>query len=164
MERAEGWRPGASVRRDGTGSPGSRLAVSPLVGFYYRRVFPGEAMHELSIAMRVIDLAVGHLQAAGGGRVATVRLRVGRLAGVVPESLQAALVMAAQGTPLEAAAVEVEQVPVRIWCPACEREVELPGLVPLACPVCGARSGDVRAGNELELTSLVLAAEVEDAA
>jgi hydrogenase nickel incorporation protein HypA/HybF len=121
-------------------------------------------MHELSIAMRVIDLAEGHLRAAGGGRVATIRLRVGRLAGVVPEALQAAIAMAAQGTPLAAAAVEVEDVPVRIWCPACEREVELPELVPLACPKCGAQSGDVRAGDELELASLVLAAKVEDAA
>jgi Zn finger protein HypA/HybF involved in hydrogenase expression len=36
--------------------------------------------------------------------------------------------------------------------------------VPLACPECGVRSGDVRAGHELELESLVLAAEVEGAA
>ena len=121
-------------------------------------------MHELSIAIRLIDLAEGHLQAAGGGRVATIRLRVGWLAGVVPEALQAAIAMAAQGTPLVAAAVEIEEVPVRIWCPECGREVELPGLVPLACPKCGVRSGDVRAGDELELVSLVLAAEVEDAA
>jgi hydrogenase nickel incorporation protein HypA/HybF len=121
-------------------------------------------MHELSIALRVIDLAEGHLRAAGGGRVAAVRLRVGRLAGVVPEALRTALGIAAQGTPLEAAAVEIEEVPVRIWCPACQREVTLPGLVPLACPECGARSGDVRAGHELELASLVLAAEVEYAA
>jgi len=121
-------------------------------------------MHELSIAIRVIDLATGHLRAAGGGRVVSVRLRVGRLAGVVPEALRAALALAAEGTPLEAAAVEVVEVPVRIWCPACEREVTLPGLVPLACPECGARSGDVRAGGGLELESLVLAAESEEAA
>ena len=121
-------------------------------------------MHELSIAIRVIDLATGHLRAADGGRVVSIRLRVGRLAGVVPESLRTALGIAAQGTALEAAVVEIEDVPVRIWCPACEREVELPGIVPLACPVCGARSGDVRAGDELELASLVLAAEAEDAA
>jgi hydrogenase nickel incorporation protein HypA/HybF len=121
-------------------------------------------MHELSIAIRVIDLAESHLRAAGGGRVTAVRLRVGRLAGVVPEALRAALLMAAQGTPLEAAAVEITEVPVRIWCPACGREVDLPGLVPLACPVCGSPSGDVRAGDELELESLVLATAVEDAA
>jgi hydrogenase nickel incorporation protein HypA/HybF len=121
-------------------------------------------MHELSIAIRVIDLAEGHLRAAGGGRVATVRLRVGLLAGAATEALRSALALAAQGTPLEAATVEIEEVPVRIWCPACQREVDLPELVPLACPECGERSGDVRAGGELELESLVLAAEAEDAA
>jgi hydrogenase nickel incorporation protein HypA/HybF len=121
-------------------------------------------MHELSIAMRVIELAEGHLRAAGGGRVTSVRLRVGRLAGVVPDALRSALAMAAQGTMLEAAAVEIVDVPVRIWCPACDREVDLPGLVPLACPACGSRGGDMRAGDELELESLVLAADVEGAA
>jgi hydrogenase nickel incorporation protein HypA/HybF len=121
-------------------------------------------MHELSIAMRVIDLAEIHWQAAGGGRVTSVRLRVGRLAGVVPDALRTALAMAAEGTPLEAATVEITEVPVRIWCPACAREVDLPGIVPLACPVCGTRSGDVRAGDQLELESLVLATAVEDAA
>jgi hydrogenase nickel incorporation protein HypA/HybF len=121
-------------------------------------------MHELSIAMRVIDLAEGHLRAAGGGRVAAVRLRVGRLAGVAPDALRSALSMAAQGTAFEDATLEIDELPVRIWCPACRQEVDLPGLVPLACPVCGTRSGDVRAGHELELESLVLAAEVEGAA
>lgn len=121
-------------------------------------------MHELSIAMRVIDLAEGHLRAAGGGRVTSVRLRVGRLAGVVPDALRSALAMATQGTAFGAAAIEIDEVPVRIWCPACEREVDLPGLVPLACPECGTRSGDVRAGHDLELESFVLAADVEDAA
>lgn len=121
-------------------------------------------MHELSIALRVIDLAEGHLRDAGGGRVVSVRLRVGRLSGVAPDALRTALTLAIQETTLEAATVEIDEVPVRIWCPACEREVELPGLVPLACPECGTRSGDVRAGDQLELESLVLATEVEDAA
>jgi hydrogenase nickel incorporation protein HypA/HybF len=121
-------------------------------------------MHELSIAMRVIDLAAGHLRAAGGGRVAAVRLRVGRLAGVVPDALRSALAMAARGTAFEAAAIEIDEVPVRIWCPACEREVDLPGLVPLACPACGTRSGDVRGGHDLELESLALVDETEEAA
>lgn len=121
-------------------------------------------MHELSIAIRVIESAEGHLRAAGGGRVVSIQLRVGRLAGVVPEALQAAVVMAAQDTPLESTSVEIEEVAVRIWCPACRTEVELPGLVPLACPACGTRSGDVRAGDELELVSLVLETDVEGAA
>ena len=118
-------------------------------------------MHELSIAIRVIELADQHLRAAGGGRVAAVRLRVGRLASAAPAALRSALVLAAQGTAFEAAAVEIAEVPVRIWCPACERERDLPGLVPLACPVCGTRSGDLRAGDEIELESLELVTEGE---
>jgi hydrogenase nickel incorporation protein HypA/HybF len=45
---------------------------------------------------------------------------------------------------------------VTIWCAACHREVELPGIQSLACPACGTPSGDIRAGRELDLESIVL--------
>lgn len=115
-------------------------------------------MHELSIAIRVIGLAEEHLRAAGGGRVERVTLRVGRLAAVEAAALQTACETAAADTPLEQAEVRIVEVPVRIWCPSCRREVDLPGLVPLACPECGTPSGDVRGGHELELESLEITA------
>ena len=60
-------------------------------------------MHELSIAMRVIDLAEVHCRAEGGGQVVAVTLRIGRLAAVEPHALRTALAMAAVGTLLEEA-------------------------------------------------------------
>jgi len=121
----------------------------------------GDAMHELSIAMRVIDLAEVHCRAEGGGQVVAVTLRIGRLAAVEPHALRTALAMAAVGTLLEEATLRIVEVPVAIWCPGCEREVDLPGLVPLACPACGTRSGDIRRGDELDLESLeIMVAEV----
>lgn len=116
-------------------------------------------MHELSLALRLIDLADEHRRAAGGGRVAAVTLRIGRLAAVEPAALRTAFAAAAEGTPLAAAVLEIVEVPVRIWCPGCRCEADLPGLFPLACPACGTASGDIRAGAELELDSLALAGE-----
>lgn len=115
-------------------------------------------MHELSIAIRVIGLAEEHLRAAGGGRVERLTLRVGRLAAVEAAALRRACEAAAAGTPFEQAEVLIVELPLRIWCPACRREVDLPGLVPLACSACGTRSGDIRGGHELELESLEITA------
>ena len=47
-------------------------------------------------------------------------------------------------------------MPVRIWCPTCENEQDLPGILHLACPSCGTRSGDIRAGRELDIESITL--------
>lgn len=111
-------------------------------------------MHELSIAMRVVDLAAAHCRDAGGDAVTAVTVRVGRLAAVHGGALAAAFEMAREGTPLAAATLRVVDVPVRVWCPQCRVEADLTDVVPLACPACGRPTGDLRAGHELEVESI----------
>jgi hydrogenase nickel incorporation protein HypA/HybF len=102
-------------------------------------------MHELSIAIRLVDIAADHCRAAGGAGVAAVTVAVGPLAGVAREH-----------TPLAAADLRIRHVPVRVWCPACAAERDLAALVPLACPACGTPTGEIRGGAELDLESLDL--------
>jgi hydrogenase nickel incorporation protein HypA/HybF len=111
-------------------------------------------MHELSIAARVVEEAAERCLAAGGRQVAAVTLRIGRLAGVDPASLRFGFELLRAGTPLESADLRIVDVPVRVWCPTCAAEVDLPGIQRLACPLCGTASGDIRAGRELDLESL----------
>ena len=63
---------------------------------------------------------------------------------------------ASAGTELLGARLEIIDVPVRIWCPDCSAERELPGIQRFACPECGRLSGDIRAGRELDLESIEL--------
>lgn len=111
-------------------------------------------MHELSIAARVVEQAAEHCRAAGGHRVVSVTLRIGRLACVSESALRLAFEALREGTPLESAELRIIDVPVRIRCPACAAEVDLPGIQSLACPACGTVSGDLRAGRELDLEAL----------
>lgn len=113
-------------------------------------------MHELSIAARVVDLAIEHCRREGAARVGSLTLRIGRLSCVHPAALEAALALVCEKTPLAAARIVVEEVPVRIWCGPCGREVELPGIQSLHCPRCQADGGEVRAGCELDLDTLEL--------
>ena len=113
-------------------------------------------MHELSIAMKVIDEVAKQVAGAGGGRVLAITLRIGRLSCVQEGALRLSFELASAGTELSGARLEIIDMPVRIWCPACGAEQELPGVQSLACPECGRLSGDIRAGRELDLESIEL--------
>ena len=62
-------------------------------------------MHELAIAESVVSKVLER----AGGRVTVVRLRVGCLSGVVPDALMFCFELAAAGTTLEGAALEIEE-------------------------------------------------------
>ena len=109
-------------------------------------------MHELAIADSVVRIACAH---AAGRKVARVELKVGHLRQVVPSALEFAFELVAQGTPLEGAKLELEQVPARIACRRCGREEELEDF-PLACVACGEVDVDVVAGEELSVEALEL--------
>ncbi len=115
-------------------------------------------MHELSIAEAVIEVASRH---AGGRRVTKVELKVGHLRQVVPSALEFAFELVAQGTSIEGAELEIEDVPAVGRCRECGAESLLPDF-PLACAECGGFELDVLAGEELLVDSLELE-EVQEA-
>ncbi len=103
--------------------------------------------------MSLVDLA---REEAGrqGGRVCALHLRIGALAGVVPDALVAAYEMAAFETPLEGSRLVIEDVPVIVYCPQCDAERALDGMQSFSCPVCGTPTPQVERGKELELVAL----------
>jgi hydrogenase nickel incorporation protein HypA/HybF len=111
-------------------------------------------MHELSIALSILDLAAEEAGRQGGGRVAAVHLRLGPLSGVVKEALRSAYELAREGTALEQADLVVEDVPLVTYCPACAAEREPPSLQELCCPDCGTPTPKIVRGRELEVSAL----------
>lgn len=113
-------------------------------------------MHELSIALSIVDLAVEELARRGGDRIVAVHLKIGVLSGVVPAALRSAFELAREGGPLNDAELVVEEIPVTAYCAECaaERTIDFPNLT---CPVCGSVTPEVRRGRELEVTALEIA-------
>jgi hydrogenase nickel incorporation protein HypA/HybF len=112
------------------------------------------AVHELSIALGVVEAAEGEAVKRGAARVTAVHLRVGALAGVDADALRAAFELAReQSALLAAAALVIEAVPVVACCPTCaaEREVPFPGLL---CPVCQTPSPEIVRGRELDVVAI----------
>jgi hydrogenase nickel incorporation protein HypA/HybF len=66
-------------------------------------------MHEMSIAVSLIELATEEVERLQGVTVRALYLQVGRLAAVVPEALRFSFDLAARGTPLEHARLEIEE-------------------------------------------------------
>jgi hydrogenase nickel incorporation protein HypA/HybF len=114
-------------------------------------------MHELSIAMGIVDAAMEEAQQRGV-HVTGVHLRLGALSGVVKDALIFSYEVACQDTPLEGSRLIVEDVPVVVLCPRCNEPRTLPSIQQFACPECGAPTGNIIQGKELE----VFALEVED--
>lgn len=110
-------------------------------------------MHELSIAVSLVELAQEEAQARGG-QVTAVYLRVGALAGVVRDALEFSYTVACQGTSLEGSRLEIEDVPAVVHCPACGEERALESVQLFRCPECGTPTADLRQGKELELVAL----------
>jgi hydrogenase nickel incorporation protein HypA/HybF len=110
-------------------------------------------MHELSIALSLVDLATEEAR-RHEGRVCTVHLRIGALAGVVPEALLASYEMACFETPLEGSRLVIEEVPVVVFCPRCEVARPLNSVQSFCCPECGTPTPQVEHGRELELVAL----------
>ena len=109
-------------------------------------------MHELSIALSILDVAEEEAE-RHGGRVVAVRLRLGALSGVVKEALVSAYDLAREGTPLAQAELVVEEVPLAAYCPACAAERTLASQE-LCCPACGGPTAEVVTGRELEVVAL----------
>ena|SRR5215510_11844880 len=85
-------------------------------------------MHELSIALSIVELAAEEAERRGAARIDAVRLRLGELSGAPPESLLFSYDLACEGAPLEGFSLVIEEVPVMVYCSACRIETNPPSI------------------------------------
>jgi len=111
-------------------------------------------MHELSIALSILDLATEEAQKHGSVRVLEIHLKLGRLSGVVKEALLSAYELARENTPLEEAQLIIEEVPVQVFCPACRATRAVVSVQQLCCADCGTPSAEVVSGRDLEVVAM----------
>src|SRR5262249_5359446 len=111
-------------------------------------------MHELSIALSILDIAAEEAERLGGGRVAAIHLRLGPLSGVVKGALQSAYDLAREDSSLRKAELVIEEGPLAVCCPVCSAARTLVSAQQLRCPTCGTPTPEVVHGRELEVVAL----------
>jgi hydrogenase nickel incorporation protein HypA/HybF len=114
-------------------------------------------MHELSIAMSIVEMAQEEAERRGI-QVCAVHLKLGRLSGVVKEALLSSYEMACYETPLAGSQLLIEEIPIVVFCPNCKAERPLSSMQLFCCSECGTPTADVVHGKELEVFALEVAA------
>ena len=113
-------------------------------------------MHELSIAMSIVEMAEEESDQRGGARVNAVHLKLGALAGVVKDALLSSYEMACEGTRLQGSRLLIEEIPIIVNCPKCVSPRTLYSPQWFICPECRSPVSDVIQGRELQVFALEL--------
>jgi hydrogenase nickel incorporation protein HypA/HybF len=110
-------------------------------------------MHELSIAMSIVELAEEEAERRGV-QIHAVHLKLGALSGVVKAALLSCYEMACENTSLQGSQLVVEDVAVVIFCSSCQAERPINSVQLFCCPECGTPSAEIVRGKELEVVAL----------
>ena len=112
-------------------------------------------MHELALARSLIEMVDDYAHANGARRVTRVRIRVGVLSALT-RALHVSFRAASRGTSCDGAVLEIEEVPLTVYCRFCD-DVKAPsGPYNFRCPVCGHATPKMVTGREMQLVSIAL--------
>ncbi len=112
-------------------------------------------MHEMSIAMSVVDAVCDHARQEGCSMVTGIELVVGRLSGVDAESLRFCFSAAARSTSAEGAELVVEEREAVGVCEACGLRFPVTSYH-ARCPGCGQYRVRIESGEELAVKSITI--------
>lgn len=112
-------------------------------------------MHELSIALGIVDIAEKEVQKARARQVEEIELLIGSLSGVELDALDFVWPSAVEGTVLAKAIKKIDYRDAKAKCLECET------IFPVEqaydnCPQCGSYFKDVFQGKELKVKRLIL--------
>lgn len=115
-------------------------------------------MHELSIALSIVDGVLEEAARHGEQQVEVVHLRLGHLSGVDKDALLFSYRVACEDTPLAHSRLEIDDIPIVIYCPKCRADRPTGGFLNLRCGDCGSPGERIVHGEEMEIIGLELAA------
>ncbi len=111
-------------------------------------------MHEMSIAVNILDIAAAEARNAGAKTVNTIEIDVGELAGIEVESLLFCFETARRSVPETAhASLNIQRIAGLAHCDQCARDVPADFFV-ATCPHCGQSGLELVTGRELKVRSI----------
>jgi hydrogenase nickel incorporation protein HypA/HybF len=115
-------------------------------------------MHELSVAMRIVEALDQELASEPDDLIiTTVALQVGTLTGLVPEALEFSWDMATEGSLLQGSKLAIQIVDAVGYCQECQIEQILTNLQSMRCPICREPITQITGGNEMEILTVEVA-------
>jgi hydrogenase nickel incorporation protein HypA/HybF len=115
-------------------------------------------MHELGIAQNILEIVRQAVPKEQTAAVRSIRLRVGPLSGVVPDSLEFCFQAIVNETEMQKASLAIEQLPAILSCKKCAYRFQTKDLE-FFCQSCGSSELELVSGKELEVVEIDLAEE-----
>ncbi|MFO7998695.1 MAG: hydrogenase maturation nickel metallochaperone HypA [Bacteroidales bacterium] len=110
-------------------------------------------MHELGIAMRIVEIAAKVARQNGLEGVDEINMEIGELSGIVPETLTFSFEVASKNTMLEHAKLGIAIIHARASCNVCGMEFTPDGFLTI-CPECGTFECEIIQGREIHIRSI----------
>ena len=111
-------------------------------------------MHEASIALSVLETVSDLCQQEGYNSIESVRLRVGRAAGILPDALLFAFDIAKAGTIASRAELVIEYISLGGVCSDCGSNFASEERYIFACPVCKSSAIKITQGDEMQIIDM----------
>lgn len=112
-------------------------------------------MHEMSVAMNVIDVASTRAMEEGAKQINQIDLEIGALAGILVDSLEFCFDVACRDTMAEGARLKIISVPAMAECQTCHSKFQ-PDTIFTLCPECKDFGANITQGKELRVKSIVI--------
>lgn len=103
----------------------------------------------MAIASDILDVALRTALEHNAGRVLTIKVLIGEMAGVEPEALQFCFETLAEGTVAAAATLTMERTPLTGFCRQCRQQFSVMLQDRFFCPHCHTATVDIVSGREL---------------
>ena len=110
-------------------------------------------MHEMSIAQSLIDIIKQEMIRNNASILKSVRLHIGQLTAIVPQSLSFCFEVITSGTELEGAKLLMETIPLKGTCQGCSHTFEIEDFV-FECPKCKGSDIKTISGQELSIVEM----------
>ncbi len=115
-------------------------------------------MHELGIAQNILEIVQQSVTEDQAPAVRWIRLRIGQLSGVVPDSLEFCFQAIVSDTAMRRASLAIERVPTVFCCKKCGYRFEVNDLEYL-CRECGSPDLEIISGRQLDIVEIELEEE-----
>jgi hydrogenase nickel incorporation protein HypA/HybF len=112
-------------------------------------------MHELSIALSIVELAEEEAWKANAAVISKVEVEIGTMAGVETDALLFAWDSVVQGTMAMGAALVINSIQAEAHCLECGKDFPVDHFF-VECPHCNSFRYQVTKGKELRVSSLMV--------
>ena len=110
-------------------------------------------MHEMSIAQSLINIIHEEMVKNNASILRTVRLNVGEMSTVVPNSLEFCFSILTAKTPLEGVRLIMDIIPLKGYCRECEDTFKIENFL-FVCPSCGNGQVETIEGKDLSIVEM----------